>query len=70
MNNEQRKDKTHMRKSTATALLFTLLLTFGASAAPNDSSDRGAGPITRIIHFLKHFMIHAFDEGQPNVPIP
>jgi len=59
-----------MRKSTATAILFALFLTFSAGAAPNDSSDRGLGPITRIIHFLKHFVTHAFEDIQPGTPVP
>jgi len=60
-----------MRKSTATAIVFALLVTVSASAAQSDSSDRTFGPITRIIRFIKKLMpVHIFEEIQPSVPVP
>jgi hypothetical protein len=61
-----------MRKSTATAIAFALLVTISASAAPNDSSDRGRdmGPIQRIIRIIKRIIVHPFDDIQPIQPIP
>lgn len=58
-----------MRKLTA--ILFVVLLSTSAFAAPNDSSDRGnhAGAIARLVQTIKR-VIHVFDLGQPEPPQP
>lgn len=60
-----------MRKATATLILVAVLSTSSAFAAPNDSSDRGIGPIQKIVRFIKHLLpINPFDTIQPIVPQP
>ena len=58
-----------MRK--VTAIVFALLITVSAVAAPpNDSSERGGpGLITRIVRQIKS-IVRAFDDSQPIVPTP
>ena len=59
-----------MRK--VTAIVFALLITVSAVAAPppNDSSERRVpGLITRIVRQIKS-IIRAFDDIQPTTPTP
>lgn len=57
-----------MRKFTA--IIFALLITTSAFAAPNDSSERNAsGVITRIVRQIKK-IVHVLDEIEPTVPVP
>lgn len=62
-----------MRK--VTAILFALLITVSATAAPNsDSGFRDIGPIQRIIRIIKRLLpvISPNDnsEIQPTTPVP
>ena len=59
-----------MRK--VTAIVFALLVTVSAVAAPpNDSSDRSVpGLITRIVRQIKSVIIRSFDDPQSIPPQP